>query len=324
MTEGLKSCPICTKRAVVSSNLFSEFKISKINHKKIIELVDKELKRTAADNNVTYDECRHSWIYAIKAKSVPVIISDISSYSQFINNMKDLCWLCIVIDQEANKDKLNNYNTLNFVRIEDIIINKIDISKQIDLIASTFDSNVTLELERNFNDYIKPISGQTFESEFVDIFFKAIKQKTGDLERYLRFLSAQKDTITNSKVVFMGWAANPDFATINLHEYIQSGLAPDRIGEAKRYHDLHSTQFTWSDFADALARADEADTLFILSTNNIAPSVWRRVIEKRRNAGYFKHVILDKDMILLLIKVLGIEDLMSKTLTPAKTEKHVK
>jgi len=168
-------------------------------------------------------------------------------------------------------------------------------------------------LETKFNDFIKGIKSPEFEAEFVNKLIQRLKEKAVELERYLSFLSAQKDTITNSKAVFMGWAANADFALINLHEYLQQAFKPDKIREAKRYHhsDLRSTRFSWSDFADALAHADGSDTLFIVSTNNIAPSVWRHVIEKRRNAGYFKNVIIEKDTILLLIKVLGIEDLIS-------------
>lgn len=326
LREGVKTCSVCKKTARPLVNTISQFKISKINYKQLIKLYAEELNRSIGENSVTFDKERHCWIYVFKGKSIPIVLSKVSSYNQYINNKPDLCWLCIVIDWEANKDKLNNYNVLNFVRIEDIFQHKINLSEQLALIATNFNSNITLELEKKFDEFIKPISGPTFELEFIERFVKAIKEKTVDLEQYLHFLSEQKDTITNSKVVFMGWAGNPDFAVINLHEYLQEALKPDKIGEAKRYHcdNLHSTQFTFNDFSVALAHADGADTLFILSTNNIAPSVWRRVIEKRQNVGYFKHVIIDKDTILLLIKVLGIENFMSTPLTPAKTSKDVK
>jgi hypothetical protein len=209
---------------------------------------------------------------------------------------------------------------LNFLPIEEVIQGRVDIHERLEIIGTKFNTNHSLELEKKFNEFIKPISGTTFESEFIDSFWKAIKDKEVALERYLRFLSKHNSTIINSKVVFMGYAANPDFAVVNLHEYLQEALKPNKIGEAKRYRcdNLHSTEFTWEEFSVGLAHADEADALFVLSTNDIAPSVWRRVVEKHQSLKRFKIVIIDNDLILLLLEVLGIEDILSKPLTAAK------
>jgi hypothetical protein len=318
VNEGLKSCPVCLKTAVFSTNTITECKIIKLNHERTIEICDAELIRTFGEANLVRDQGRHCWIYRTENTSIPIVISDVSSYNQFINNRADLCWLCIVVDWEATKDKLNSYNELNFIRIEDIIDHKVNLLERLNLIAYNFKTNTTLDLESRFDKFIEPISGTDFESDFVNTFWKAIQEKTSELERYLTFLSSQRNAITNSKVVFMGFAGNADFAVLDLKKYLQECLKPDKIGEAKRYHcdNFHSTEFSWEDFSVALAHADGADALFILSTNNIAPSVWRRVIEKYQNLGYFKYVIIDKDIILLLLKVLSLEDLVSKPLIP--------
>lgn len=316
--EGLKSCPICTASARLSLKPIIEYKIVKINHETIIKILNKILKNTG--KKVLFDKHRHCWIYNLKTTQIPVLISDVSSQNQFINNQSDLCWLCIIIDWEANKDILNDYNSLNFLPIEEVIHDRVNIHERLEIIGTKFNTNRSIELEKKFNEYIRPISGTAFESEFIDAFWKAIKEKEVALERYLRFLSEHNSTIINSKVVFMGYAANPDFAVLNLREYLQEALKPNKIGEAKRYRcdNLHSTQFTWEEFSVGLAHADDADALFILSTNDIAPSVWRRVVEKHQSLKRFKIVIIDKDLILLLIEVLRLEDLLSKPLTPAK------
>lgn len=131
--EGLKTRPVCKKTARLASNNFSEFKISKLNYKQIAKICSQELNRTIGENKLVFDKDRRCWIYLFKGKNVPVVISDFSSYNQYVNNILDLCWLCIVIDWEENKGKLNNYNTLNFVRIEDILQHKINLSEQIEL-----------------------------------------------------------------------------------------------------------------------------------------------------------------------------------------------
>ncbi len=43
------------------------------------------------------------------------------------------------------------------------------------------------------------------------------------------------------------------------------------------------------------AKSSEDNTLFIISTNDIAPSVWKKIMNEKRN-GHFKYVILDKDI----------------------------
>lgn len=311
--EGVTTCPSCTKTVRLSKSTFSEIKIRRINYQEIIKLCSNRLQGAYGKEKCAFDSERHCWFCSINERNIPIFITEVSSYNQYVNNKIDPCWLCVVVDWERNEDKLNNYNQLNFIRVEDILQDSSKLSQRVDLIGKTFPSNSTVQLERAFDEYINGIKGQEFEAEFVKKLMNMLKEKTMEFEQYLRFLSIQKDSITNTKAVFMGSAANADFALINLHEYLQRAFTPTKIGEAKRYHhtDLSRTRFTWSHYCEALGHADEADTLFIISTNNIAPSVWRKVVEKRLNKGYFKDVIVEKDTLLLLIKVLGMEDLLS-------------
>ena len=48
------------------------------------------------------------------------------------------------------------------------------------------------------------------------------------------------------------------------------------------------------------AKSSEDNTLFIVSTNDIAPTVWKKVMEERRD-GHFKYVIFDKDLMMMLL-----------------------
>lgn len=127
------------------------------------------------------------------------------------------------------------------------------------------------------------------------------------------FLSSQRNSIVNAKIIFMGYSANPDFALINIFKYLQNALQPDKIGEAKRYQDrCEFAKFEYTDFGVVLGHARGANTLSIVSTNKIVPAVWRQVVEERDAEGNYKNVILEKDTLLLLVKVLEMEDLLKK------------
>jgi hypothetical protein len=107
----------------------------------------------------------------------------------------------------------------------------------------------------------------------------------------------------------MGGPGNPDFASLDLLEYLQECLKPDKIGEAKRY--FANSTFTVEQFGKAQAHALGEDTVSIVSTNKIQPEVWRLVIQTRSKEKYYKHTILEKDTILLLISVLKLDYLLA-------------
>jgi len=90
----------------------------------------------------------------------------------------------------------------------------------------------------------------------------------------------------------MSGAANPDFATINLLDYLQEGLKLGKIDEVKRYF---RSIFTVDEFAKAVLHADGEDTVAIVSTNKIQPEVWRFVINSKAKENY-KHIIIDKNL----------------------------
>jgi hypothetical protein len=306
--EGISTCSGCGKTIRLSENATWCYTVNMVNHKKILQICGNELVLALGKSNCLFDKKQRCWICSHKGKDIPVFISEISSYNQYINEQTDSCWLCLLLDWEKDKGIINYYNRLHFIKIEDVFERTARLFDAIDQIAASFDNNVAVELSRRFDTFISSISPTRFEREFIDQFLNELRNKAALIGRYLNLLSARKDTIINSKVISIGGPANPDFAVINLLEYLQQALKPDKIGEAKRYL---SSKFTFTDFAVALAHASESDTICIVSTNDIQPEVWRHVLETRNEARYFKHVIMEKDTILLLIKVLKMEELIA-------------
>ena len=309
LNEGIIPCPNCNKRITNSQDKQTKLIVEKVNRRKIKKSIHKLLGAFFSER-CTVIASSNYWVCEHNGKRVPVFISEISSYNHFINNTEDFGWLCIVINWSANKGRLNYYNHLNFLALQEILANPAKLKERIEIIATDFTSPPTVDLLRQFDDYVDSCLPDEFEKIFVEKFISKIKEKSALVGRYLSFLSMQRNSIVNSKIVFMGYSANPDFGSINISKYLQKGLQPDKIGEVKRYQDrCKYAKFDYPDFAVVLGHARGANTLSIISTNKIAPAVWRQVIEERDAEGNYKNVLLEKDTLLLLIKVLGMEDL---------------
>ena len=135
-----------------------------------------------------------------------------------------------------------------------------------------------------------------------------IKRKQTEIERFFDYLTARRTTIFNSKIVSLGGPANPDFIVINLLEYLQQALRPDKSGEIKHYV---RSKLTINDYSKILLHARKSDTLCIVASNKIDSELWKHVIVSRFEEGYYKHVILDADTLVLLIKVLDLRFLIT-------------
>jgi hypothetical protein len=286
-----------------------EYVVKQINYDKVISICNELLTKNLGESNCLFDDKQRCWNCTWNGKTVSIFILEVSSYNQCLDFTpeSDSCWLSIVLDWETERFRINYYNELHFVKVEDFLGSTFRVNDRMDQLTSSFDSNISAELAIKYDVFVSKVSASRFEQEFIDSFLAGIRAKADKLSRYFGFLSARKNTILNSKVIILGGPGNPDFITLPLLEYLQEGLKPDKIGEAKRYR---KSVFTFNDFSLAMGHADENDTVCIASTNKIKPEVWRRIIEKREKVGYYKHVVIERDTILLLIRVLGLENLL--------------
>jgi hypothetical protein len=283
----------------------NEYVIKEINYKKIVKMCNQQLIDAIGKSNCHTDKRQNVWICDCFGKKVPVFILEASSYNQFIDEDSD--WLCIVIDWGNEKYRINDYNALHFLKIEDLLFNKINLAKCLEAITCKFSTNTSVELIAAFKKYVSEISWMQFE-EFAANFLNAIKEKQAETERFFNYLTTKRNTIFNSKIVSLGGPANPDFIVINLLEYLQQALRPNKSGEVKHYVD---SELKIEKYSPILLHARKSDTLCIVASNKIDPELWKHVIDSYKEEGYYKHVFLDADTIVLLIKSLDLRQLIA-------------
>lgn len=307
--EKSSTCTNCCKIIQYSEKATTHHTVNSVNYRKIAEICGQKLAKVVGIANCLYDKDQRIWICSHNGKRIPIFVSQFSSYNQYFGGDQESSWLCILVDWEKEQGIVNHYNQLHFLKFEDILYDRINLAEKIAGVATEFAPNFAVELSYRFDSFIKPMKPSEFE-KFIDQFINGIREKADVLKNFFAFLSARKNTIVNSKVILIGGPGNPDFALIDLLEYLQEGLRPDKIGEVKRY--FRSTQFTVEDFGKAQAHAIGSDTISIISTNKIQPEVWRLILETRNKEKYFKHVVIEKSTILLLISVLKLDYLLSR------------
>lgn len=311
-TEKSAICINCGKIIELSKHVEKRYTIETLDYRKIQKICQEALTGAIGEENRKYEKDQRVWTCNCDGKSIPVFISSFSSYNPYLGQQSDFSWLCILLDWEKEKGNVNYYNKVHFARFEDILYNKDKLRENLKGLTTSFVPNPAFELRQKFDSFIasiKPTDFERFEKEFVDDFIKGIQEKIELLKTFFNFLSFRKNTIANSKVVLVGGPGNPDFVSLNLMEYLQECLRPEKIGEAKRY--FRATSFTVEDFGKVLVHAKGGDTISIISTNRIQPEVWRSVIDSRTKENHYKHVLIEKDTILLLMSVLKLDYLLS-------------
>ncbi len=295
--DQLLFCSCCGKRVRKENFKEKDFIIEKINHNKIIESLQKKLEPLG----YTLSDDKRLFKYSGE-KPIYIIIPEISLYNFILSQYGGQNCLFVIMDEEKTKQRLlgqwhnHQWEIMDFLEKDSEVITNITQSLQ---------KSVTIEpnIEEKF-DLLLEKSPSFFERKFVPFFLDQLKSKNKDLQSYLLNLKLNCNDLTNSKVIVLGGAGYPDFLILDLCKYLSDGLKPEKYGEVKRYN---KTKFTISDYGTALAHSNEGDNLMIVSTNDIQKEVWVKIVESMRVNNYFKNVLIDKDLILLLLSLLKIE-----------------
>ncbi|MCL4518035.1 MAG: hypothetical protein M1587_02430 [Thaumarchaeota archaeon] len=311
--DGRSSCSTCGKTIIASEDkVRKKILVDSVDNRRIVRICDKALKTAFGAPNCYFDRHQNSWMLTVEYKEVPFVISGISSSLQYYDAKGESAWLCCLLNWEEESNILNYYNQIHFIRFDDVLDeNTEEIRGRAKGLALSYEPNEAVEIAKKFDKYIKSIpKGQfaKFERDFVDSFLSRLKSEIQRLNNFFQFLSLRKQTIVNSKIIFLGGPSNPDFISLNLLDYLSEGLRPNRAGEVKRYF---GTKFTFSHFSVATKHGLDSDTLCIVSTDNVQPEVWRNIWETFLIRKYFKDVLLDRSLIILLLKVVNAEDLLT-------------
>lgn len=301
--ENYLICKKCRKKVNLHKTE-SDIQISSINYSKIINHLNNLIE--SLDLSYNFDKYRNCWTVEINSKTIPVLIPDISSSNSILTQTEKEGTLYVMLDREKISPNINSINSSQFIEFNEILRSPEQLKEKIKEISENFSQNTSIEIECKLDELLSRIDPYQFE-EFCTEFLNLIKKKQDKLTSFYRYLGNKKSTLINSKIIPLGGPSNPDFYIIDLLDYLESAMQPEQFGEIKRYK--KTTRFTFEDFSKAVMHGNNEPTIFIVSTNNIQIEVWTKIIENNNN-GKFLHVLLDKDLILLLIKCLELENLL--------------
>lgn len=303
-----KSCDVCGRGVKLTDNIETLNFVQKINYSVIIELLDSQLS-SIFHENICYDQDKRYWRASNNGKTILFILIDVSNYTDFLSIASEEA-IYFYIDAVKIVNIINNLNKSRFIRIFDPILdNKEKFIKLIDNIP--YEKTLRyIALEDKFTEYIQKCTADDFEKVFVPNFIESLKIESAKLEALYYRLTLRDHTLVNGKCVKVGGPGEEDFDLINIRQYLQDGLQPERLGEVKKYY---KTTFTAGEFGLALFHGTPHNPrpyTFIISTNDIHPGVWAKIIDEKIG-GHYYHVIIDRAMIIFLIYNLGLEKLIS-------------
>jgi len=304
--KGSGICHNCGKIVTMPKITFNRTRLSDVNFIKIIKYVDDQLKQIFKDSPLVFDKFGKYWIVERDKQKRIISIYGISNAASIYSIIED-DEIVIFLDPAEIHPRITNYTKSRFIYLLDPIFN--DPEKFIALLESIDYSKTLnyLELKDQLNSFIEKSDPHEFETIFAPQFIAAIREKSKELKHLLDTLHSVKDTIVNTKYVSIGGPGQSDFALVDLFEYLQEGLKPEKLGEMKCYP---KDSFTMDDFGKAIAHATSKDTLCIVSTDDIHKFVWAKILEYKSVTGYYIHVIIDRDLMLFLIHNLGLMTLI--------------
>ena len=271
--------------------------INKINYEKLLSLVKEFLVKNLKTKVLLV---KRNMVVSMEynGKEISVIFPEISSVEFLVRKDSGHC-IVVYLDPRTKYGsslfKNRTFYVGKFISLEH--------DNLVELLNALTENNINeyAKAERDFNLFIQEIDtmnksekGAKFEL-FVKDMLNSLKFILPSKLEHLRVV--HPDDLYNSKIVNIGGAGYEDFRVINLYGYLSS-IKPEKSGEAKCYS---CSAVTKEDFGEALRHASEDDILIVTSTDNIAPSVWGNVINMKRQRGYYKYVIIDRELLMILL-----------------------
>ena len=278
--------------------------ITKINYVKLLGLISSFITKTLekSSSNIL-DE--NVVVVSHKNKQIYFIIPEISDSEFLIRKDSDRC-IVIYLDPRK-KYGLNLFKNRSFYIGQFLDIDPAELLKILNALSENPINDITKSEKTlsEFLDKLHKLSSQKKGAKF-EIFVTALLDKLKTpLPNKLELLRVQHpDDLYNSKIVNIGSAGNEDFHIMNLYDYL-SCINPEKSGQAKCYD---KSEFTTNDLGEALRHARESDILMVTTTDKVAPSVWRDIIDMKNQKNYYKYVLIDRKLLFILFSFLSEED----------------
>lgn len=72
---------------------------------------------------------------------------------------------------------MNNYNQLNFIALQESIADPSKLKNRVEVLATVFAQSQTVDLVKEFDDYVDSCSADEFEKVFINNFISKVKEK---------------------------------------------------------------------------------------------------------------------------------------------------
>jgi len=301
------TCSHCDKMVGLPTKAREKVVINQVNYDVIIEKVQSLVSKVNGAK-VEFDDKRIVWHVTYGGKIIPVSILELSSANLFLLTSHGEGCLFIILDKDKNGSIINDSNSFQFIDFSTLLDSAASIKESIVKLATTFNQNYSIELETRFGKILSEMRKDADFEAWAKRFFEGMKANYNELVNFLNYLLLHQNTILNTKTILLGGPGTSDFLVIDLRQYLHDGLKPEKFGEAKKFL---ATRFDVNHYGKALVHSLEEDTLFIVSTNDIQKEVWGKLHDMKVKVGYYKHVLLDRDLILILINSLKLQNLLS-------------
>ncbi len=233
-------------------------------------------------------------------KSIYVIFPEISNFTYILSENKGKNCIFVYLDHRRSLRKLAPWKQKAYYLLEFLRQDSEEVEELIQSIARDIPTSPEKSSEIWFDEVVSAWNEKERPYNFEKFVVNLLKELRETLPKFLTTLHTQYgNTLLNSKVVRIGGPGMPDFHIINLYSYLSS-IKPEKYGEAKAYF---KSRFSEMDYSEGVRHAKEGELLMITATNNVAPSVWRDIVEMRERKGYYKHVLIDRELLLLLISL---------------------
>lgn len=291
------NCPNCDTPCGLTLSRIKKAEIMSVNLQKIIKILHSQMRDAFGESNVIFDKFERNWTIQHNGKKYLFYIYGFSIVASFLS-MSENEGVILYLDEKKIQSQLHDLNKPRYKYVFDPIFASPErFVSFVDSLGYT-ETLKYLNFRKQFENFLSSITDTQYEKEFIPKFIEGIKLKNRELSILYSRLQQVENTILNTKYLKKGGPGLEDFYLIDLHCYLQDGLHCERYGESKRYT---TTQFTFNDLMVAIGHAKHSeDTVFFVSTNDIAPSVWNKIMIEREN-GHCKYVIFDKDLMLMLL-----------------------
>jgi hypothetical protein len=271
--------------------------INKINYEKLLNSVKTFLVENLK-TEVSFSKRNMVVSILHNEKEVSVIFPEISSIEFLVRKDADHC-IVVYLDPRTNYGsslfKNRAFYIGQFISLEQDklaeLLNALTVNNINEYTKAEHELNLFIQKLNSMSNQERGAKFETFVKNMLDGLKSILPSKL----EHLRVV--HPDDLYNSKIVNIGGAGYEDFRVINLYEYL-SGIKPEKSGEAKCYS---SATVTKEDFGEALRHALEDDILIVASTDDIAPSVWNNIINMKKQKGYYKYVIVDRKLLMILL-----------------------